>query len=82
MRQADDLAPAMADGMPMVPALGFALVDMILLFLIIWDWLKHRHIMVFPVVLIMLAVYQLSVLTFYKYGFWKIIGDQFMKMPV
>lgn len=76
------LAPTMVDGMPMVPAIGFALVDMFLLFLIVWDWLKHRHIKVFPAVLIMLVVYQISVLTFYKYGFWKIIGDQFMKLPV
>jgi len=77
-----DLAPTMADGMPLVPALGFALGDLILLILVIWDWRKHQRLSVFPFVLGLLVLYHISVLTFYQYDFWKKIGDVFMRLPL
>lgn len=77
-----ELAPTMPDGSPMVPALGFAFGDLILLILVIWDWRKHQRLSVFPFVLGLLLLYHISVLTFYKYPFWAKIGDVLMRLPL
>jgi hypothetical protein len=74
------LAPTI-EGMPIVPAFGFGLADVILVILLIWDYLSHKRLNVFPVVLAILLLYHLSVMTFYKYGFWKKIGDAIMAIP-
>jgi hypothetical protein len=58
------------DGNPIVPIYGFALADLLLLFLCIWDWRSHRRWNVFPFALLLLIGYHISVLTFYKYPFW------------
>lgn len=71
-------APRMEDGMPMVPGLGFFLGDIILILLSIWDWKANKRWSVFPVVLVLLLIYHISVLTFYKYPFWQKIGDWIM----
>ncbi len=76
------LAPTMEDGMPMVPGLGFALADLIIICLAVWDWRVHKRLSVFPFVLALLMLYHLSVLTFYKYDFWKKIGDLMMTIPL
>lgn len=76
------LAPTTQEGMPIVPVFGFALGDLILIFLIIIDWRKHRRLSVFPIVLGLLVLYHLSVLIFYQYGFWHTIADWMMKIPM
>lgn len=76
------LAPRAQDGMPMVPAFGFALGDFILLVLIIVDWKKHRRLTVFPAVLVLLVLYHLSVLVFHKHPVWHAIADMMMKLPL
>jgi hypothetical protein len=76
------LAPTMPNGMPMVPALGFALGDFLLIILLLWDWRRHGKLNVFPFVLGLLILYHASVLTFYKYDFWKVIAEGMMKIPV
>jgi hypothetical protein len=58
------------DGIPIVPIYGFALADVLLILLCIWDWLAHRRWNVFPLVLLLLSAYHFSVLNFYKYPFW------------
>lgn len=75
-------APTMSGGMPMVPALGFMLADLIILVLLVWDWLKHRRLSVFPLVLGLLMLYHISVLVLYNHEFWKVIADVLMKIPV
>jgi hypothetical protein len=58
------------DGSPMVSVYGFAMTDVLLLILCVWDWRAHRRLNVFPVVLLLLTFYHFSVLNFYKYQFW------------
>ena len=58
-------------GAPIAPALGFLLADILVLALCIWDWTAHRRWNVFPVVLLVLVLYHVSVLQFYRYGFWQ-----------
>lgn len=76
------LAPTTPEGIPIVPVFGFALADLILIFLIILDCWKHRRLSVFPVVLCLLVLYHLSVLVFYRNNFWRDIADVMMKIPV
>lgn len=59
------------NGRPFPPAVGFVMADLILLGLCIWDWRSHRRLNVFPFALIVLVLYHLSVLNFYKYDWWR-----------
>ena len=70
------------EGMPLVQLLGFALADVLLLMLLLWDWKAHKRMDVFPVVVLVMSLFQLSVLTFYKFGFWKQIGGWIMSLPL
>ena len=65
----------MLNGQPNVMILGFALADIILIGLCIWDWRSHRRLNVFPVALVVLLFYHYSVNTFYQYDFWKSFSD-------
>ena len=58
------------DGVPLVQVLGFALADVLLAALIAWDWLKNRRFGAFASALGVVALYQLSVLTFYRFEWW------------
>lgn len=76
-----EYAPTMADGSPLVPALGFAMVDLIVLALLAWDWVKHKRLHVFPFVLALLLLYHASVIVFYNSGFWQMMADVMMRVP-
>jgi hypothetical protein len=65
----------MLTGQPNVMLFGFALADIILIGLCIWDWKSHRRLNVFPVALVILLFYHYSVNTFYQYNFWKFFCD-------
>ncbi len=65
----------MLTGQPNVMLFGFALADIILIGLCIWDWRSHRRLNVFPVALVVLLSYHFSVNTFYQYNFWKSFSD-------
>jgi hypothetical protein len=58
------------DGNPVAPIFGFAVADILLLILCIWDWRSHKRWNVFPFVFLLLIGYHFSVLNFYKYPFW------------
>ncbi len=58
------------DGRPVDPVYGFALADIMLIALSIWDWRSHKRWNVFPVALLILIGYHFSVLNFYKYPLW------------
>lgn len=76
------LAPTTPEGMPLVPVFGFAIGDLILVILIIMDWRKHKRLTVFPFVLVLLVLYHLSVLIFYRHEFWHWIAEGMMKIPL
>lgn len=58
------------DGFPNVVIIGFAMADILLLVLCIWDWRSHKRWNVFPFALLLLVAYHFSVLNFYEYPFW------------
>jgi len=58
------------DGNPILPTVGFALADLILLALSWWDWRVHRRLDVFPVALGILFVYHLGTLTLHRVPLW------------
>lgn len=70
------------EGMSLVQLIGFAIADALLVSLLIWDWKAHKRLDVFPVVLLIMGLFQLSVLTFYKIPLWKQIGDWIMSLPL
>lgn len=65
------------NGVPIAPVVGFAMADLILLGLSIWDWRSHKRWNVFPTALLILMIYHFSVLNFYKYDFWKTFSNWF-----
>lgn len=80
----DELIPLapMLEGMPMVQMLGFVFGNLLLIGLLIWDWKAHKRKDVFPIVLLIMVLYHLSVATFYKFSFWQHIGDWIMGLPL
>ena len=70
------------EGMPLVQLIGFALADALLLTLLFWDWKAHKRLDVFPLVLLVMGLFQLSVLTFYKFAIWKQIANWIMSLPL
>jgi hypothetical protein len=68
------------DGNPIAPVVGFALADIMLIALCIWDWRSHRRVNVFPFALAILVLYHYSVLNFYKFDFWKTFSIWFANL--
>ena len=75
------VVPVVAGG-PMLPLIGFAMADLILICLSIWDWRTHKRLNIFPVALIILLIYHISVITFYRFSFWQSFGEWFMSLPL
>lgn len=75
------LAPRL-EGMPMVQTLGFALGDILLIGLLVWDWRAHKRLDVFPLAFVLLALYHISVVTFYQFEAWQHIGNWIMSLPL
>ena len=46
-----------------------------------WDWRRNQR-RVFPVALAIVVVYQASVLTFHRFGFWQAFGPWFLSLPL
>jgi hypothetical protein len=70
------LVPTLS-GVPLVQILGFALADALLVGLVVWDWLARRRVSAFAVSLGIIAAYHASVLTFYRFDFWRTFADWF-----
>ncbi len=66
------------EGNPIAPVAGFLLADLLLLGLCIWDWRSHQRWNVFPFALLIVLLYQYSVLNFWKYDFWKSFSNWFV----
>jgi hypothetical protein len=58
------------EGNPILPTVGFALADLILLALSLWDWRMNRRLDVFPVALVVLLGYHVGTLTLHRVPFW------------
>jgi hypothetical protein len=65
---------------PIAPVVGFAMADLILIGLSIWDWKSHKRWNVFPFALAVLLLYHYSVLNFYQYDFWKGFSQWFYQL--
>jgi uncharacterized membrane protein YozB (DUF420 family) len=80
-------APSVASMVPRIggsavlPVAGFLLADAILIGLSVWDWRANRR-SVFPVALVVLVAYHLSVLTFHRLSFWETFGVWFARLPL
>lgn len=70
------------NGSPVAPAAGFALADLILIGLSLWDWRSNRRLGVFPVALGILVLYHWSVLLWHRYGFWEDFTAWFLGLPL
>ena len=68
------------DGVPVLPVVGFLLADAILLALWIWDWRSGRRLAAFPIALGVLALFQVSVLTFHRLPAWRAFGIWFTNL--
>lgn len=66
------------NGHPNVMLFGFAMADVILITLCVWDWKSHQRVNVFPTALAILVAYHFSVNTFYQFTFWKKFCDWLM----
>jgi hypothetical protein len=76
-----DLVPAIG-GSPVVGVIGFLLADAMLAGLSIWDWRVNRRVDVFPIALVVLVLYHVSVLTFYRLPAWIAFGNWFIQLPL
>ena len=54
------------EGNPILPTVGFAAADLLLLALGVWDWRANRRLDVFPVALGVLLVYHVGTLTLHR----------------
>ena len=66
------------EGNPVLPVVGFALADLILLALSWWDWRTNRRLNVFPVALGVLLVYHAGTLTLHRVPAWNAFGVWFL----
>jgi hypothetical protein len=70
------------DGSPVLPVVGFALADLILLALSWWDWQTNRRRDVFPVALGLLLVYHIGTLTLHRVPAWNAFCAWFVGLPL
>jgi uncharacterized membrane protein len=70
------------DGSRVLPFAGFLLADAILIGLAVWDWRVNRRRDVFPVALVVLVLYQVSVMTFHQAAFWNAFALWFARLPL
>lgn len=76
-----DFVPTV-NGSPMVQIYGFLLASLVLLAMIAWDWKQNTRPWAFISVLIVVLLYQISVLFFYNFSFWQRTGDWIMSLPL
>lgn len=76
-----DLFPTI-EGTPMVWLFGFVLANLILIVLSIWDWQSKKRNTVFLFVLSINIIYNISVIAFHNFSFWRRISDWIMGLPL
>jgi hypothetical protein len=70
------------EGNPVLPVVGFAAADLILLALSWWDWRANRRLDVFPVALGVLLAYHVGTLTLHRVPAWNSFGVWFLGLPL
>jgi hypothetical protein len=70
------------EGNPVLPVLGFAAADVVLIALSWWDWRANRRRDVFPVALGMLLVYHAGTLTLHRVPLWNAFCVWFVGLPL
>jgi len=75
------LVPSL-NGVPIVQVLGFALADLLLVGLIVWDLRAKRRVHTFAIALGIIATYHASVLSLYRFEFWRTFSDWFRGLPL
>ena len=70
------------DRTPVLPVAGFLLADAILIALSVWDLTKKPRQYVFPIALVLLGLYHVSVLTFHDLPLWRTFCSWFLNLPL
>jgi hypothetical protein len=70
------------EGNPVLPVVGFALADLMLLALSWWDWRANRRLDVFPVALGVLLLYHVGTLTLHRVPLWNAFCAWFLGLPL
>jgi uncharacterized membrane protein YozB (DUF420 family) len=70
------------EGNPILPVVGFAAADLLLIALSWWDWRANRRLDVFPVALGVLLVYHVGTLTLHRVAAWNAFGVWFLGLPL
>ena len=70
------------EGNPVLPVVGFAAADLILLALSWWDWRANRRLGVFPVALAVLLVYHAGTLALHRVPAWNAFAGWFVGLPL
>jgi hypothetical protein len=70
------------EGNPILPAAGFALADVIVLGLALWDWRANGRAAVFPAALAVLLAYHVGVFTLHGSALWNSICVWFLSLPL
>lgn len=70
------------EGNPVLPVVGFAAADLIVLALSWWDWRTNRRLDVFPVALGVLLVYHVGTLTLHRVPLWNAFCAWFLELPL
>lgn len=63
------------DGSPIVPVVGFVIVDVLLIILILWEWMSGKKPIVFGIVLGMMVLLQYTILNFHQFEFWRSFSE-------
>ena len=69
-------------GNPILPAAGFALADLLVLGLAVWDWRANNRRQVFPVALGVLVAYHVGTLTLHRVALWNDFCVWFLALPL
>ncbi|MEP7266461.1 MAG: hypothetical protein ABI844_02460 [Saprospiraceae bacterium] len=69
-RELIPMAPTIG-GTPILPFFGFVFSDLLLLGLLIWDWRSNNRKDVFPVALLIVFLFQISVFSLYHFTWWE-----------
>ena len=68
-------------GAPIIQCAGFAIADVILVGLAIWDWQTNGR-RVFAIALAVVVAAQAAILTLHNFGFWSAFGTWFVSLPL
>jgi hypothetical protein len=70
------------EGNPILPTVGFAAADLLLVALSWWDWRANRRLDVFPAALGVLLVYHVGTLTLHRVPLWNAFCVWFLGLPL